>query len=367
MIVFTSITGSYLAKARVLAKSLRRHNPDWQMVVVWCDGEPYPSLEKELFQFVPIADLGIPEWKAWTFGHELVELCTAVKAHAALELGRRFNSPKIIYLDPDIKVFSSLSHLDALLDQHDIVLTPHLLDPETSLMAISDNEICALQHGTFNLGFFGVRMAGQGLQFLRWWEHRLRHYCVDDIPSGLFTDQRWCDLAPAFFDRLHIIRDRGYNVATWNIQHRPISQDSTGTLFAAADELRFYHFTGFDSGAGATMLSRYASDQNQAESLWRSYMADLEEAGQSVAAGAVWAFATYSNGEKIPREARQVYRARRDLQIAFPDPFQVGPSGSFFQWWHHEHSKVLPAVKMGRPRGFKGIWRGVSIFALRRE
>ena len=40
MLVYTSITKNYLPKARVLATSLKRHNPGWRLCVILCDTPP---------------------------------------------------------------------------------------------------------------------------------------------------------------------------------------------------------------------------------------------------------------------------------------------------------------------------------------
>ncbi len=45
-----------------------------------------------------------------------------------------------------------------------------------------------------------------------------------------FTDQRWCDLVPSLFDRVHIERDPGYNVASWNLSTRRIQILATGNI-----------------------------------------------------------------------------------------------------------------------------------------
>ena len=37
------------------------------------------------------------------------------------------------------------------------------------------------------------------------------------MPVGLFVDQRWCDHVPALFDKVKVVRDPGYNVASWNL------------------------------------------------------------------------------------------------------------------------------------------------------
>ena len=113
-----------------------------------------------------------------------------------------------------------LDGLEQLLRQHTILLTPHQFVPETTTQAIVHNEQCSLRNGVYNLGFLAVRMTGQGRQFIDWWAERLRSYCYDEVENGLFTDQRWVDLAPAFFDDIAIVREPQYNVATWNLTHR---------------------------------------------------------------------------------------------------------------------------------------------------
>jgi hypothetical protein len=343
MLVYTSITKNYLPKARVLAKSVKYFHPDWTFVLMCSDTFPTDfDLEQEPFdEVLTIEQLDIPYWKSWAFGHALVELCTAVKGPAASLLARRVDVDKIMYIDPDIKVFSSLEQLDKWLDEDEILLTPHLLDPERDIDAIIDNEISALKHGIYNLGFFAAKTSGQGLDFIDWWAERLRTFCRDDIPGGLFTDQRWCDLAPAFFSGLKIVRDRGYNVATWNIAHRELSKDDFGNFLVANVPLRFYHFTGYDSGDGFGMLMRYAASQTVAHELWDMYGKDLAAEGNGDPNYHSWHYGQFENGVSIPIEVRKLYQSREDLQNEFPDPYQISEP-SLYNWWQKEtvHSNI---------------------------
>lgn len=340
MLVYTSITKNYLPKARILAYSLKKFHPDWEFVLLYSDTLPenFDLSEEPFDEVLLIENLGIENWKSWAFKHNIVELCTAVKGVAAELLATRKDAQKIMYLDPDIKVFNSLSELERLLDRYDVLLTPHILDVEVDDLSIIDNEISALKHGIYNLGFFAAKTSGQGLEFIRWWADRLRKFCYDDIPNGLFTDQKWCDLAPVFFSNLHIVRDRGYNVATWNISHRLLSIDENGTLLAGGVPLRFYHFTGYDSGAGRTMLNRYAENQSIAFQLWDEYANDLSRYGQKDFKNSSWKYGTFDNGEQITRDMRLNYRSRIDLQNTFLNPYLTGKD-SFLDWWREENKK----------------------------
>src|SRR3546814_14802003 len=52
----------------------------------------------------------------------------------------------------------------------------------------------------------------------------------------------------------------------------------------------------------------------------------------------------FDNGERVPAEARKIYRIRTDLQAAFPDPYAVGPNS--FTSWHRAHRPGL--LQIGR-------------------
>jgi len=340
MIVYTSITKSYLPKARILAKSVKKFHPNWIFVLLYSDDLPSEfNLSNEPFdELLMIDELGIANWKGWGFKHTIVELCTAVKGTAAEHLANRMNNDKIMYLDPDIKVFSSLEELSNKLDTYDILLTPHLLIMEENDTAIQDNEISTLKHGIYNLGFFAAKTSGQGLEFIQWWAARLRKYCFDDIPNGLFTDQKWCDLAPAFFSNLHILRDTACNVATWNIAHRNLTLENN-IFHIDSKPLKFYHFTGYDSGAGFAMLEKYASNHDVAAALWKDYGQDLTDSGQNKNMQKYWKYDVFENDEKILPAMRKLYKSRIDLQRAFPNPFKT-TKPSYYHWLKAEYKDM---------------------------
>lgn len=335
MLVYTSVTKSYIPKARTLAKSVKKFHPDWQFVLLLSDDVPMDfDIDNEPFdELLSIYDLGIKDFELWVFKHSIVELCTAVKGRAGVQLANREGVDKIIYLDPDTRVYSSLSELEMLLESHSVLLTPHLLVSETEEDAIVDNEISVLKHGLYNLGFMAANSAlTQGRDFLAWWAKRLDSFCFDDIPGGLFTDQKWCDLVPIFFDEAYIIRDPGYNVATWNLAHRELSVTSDQVICAGHVPLRFYHYTGYDSGDGRGMLMKYAGDQEVAKHLWESYGAELVENGNGDESLKSWKFSCYESGSPIPSEARTLYRKRKDLRDAFSNPFS-SQEPSFESWY----------------------------------
>lgn len=324
---FTSATFAYLDRARVLGETLRRHHPDWRLVLCLPD-EPPPGFTFEgagepFDRIVRLPELGIPDLPAWCFGHDVVELCTAVKG-AMLDLLLAEGARKVVYLDPDIALLTDLRPVEALLERHSIVLTPHMLRPEDTEQGVIDNELGSLKFGIYNLGFLAVAGTEAGRGFARWWRDRLLAYCIDDVPAGLFTDQRWCDHVPALFEGVHVLRDAGFNVASWNIAHRPIEIDLDGTIRAGGRPLRFFHFTKLQ-GVGQIMLERNGAGQTALFELMKWYQRRLAHHRLAALPDGWWAYGTYADGTPIPREHRRLYRARPDLRVRFPDPYAAGP------------------------------------------
>jgi hypothetical protein len=336
---FTSFSFSYLSRARVLARTVRKFHPDWVLWACVSDRPPKDlkwSGEGEFDHVIWVEDLPLAGVKGWIFQHTLVELCTAVKG-LVLEKILEHGAAKAIYIDPDIALFADLGEVVELLDTHPIVLTPHQVDPESERYAVADNEIAALKHGIYNLGFLGVRNSEEGRRFARWWRDRLVQFCFDDIPNGIFTDQRWCDLVPAFFDGIAIVRDPGYNVASWNLSRRHIRiHDGSGDISVNGRPLRFYHFTKFDH-VGEHMIERYSRDNPHVFELVEWYQRALRRLELPGLPDKWWQFATFEDGKPIPSEARRAYRAQPDLSTAFPDPFRSG-AGSFQEWWQRQQS-----------------------------
>lgn len=345
MHIFTSVTANYIPKARVLASSVKKNHPEAHFVLVISDVIPkWLDIENEPFDTViQIEEFNIPDFKAWLFKHSIVEVCTAVKGFAFQEIFRRFDAEKVIYLDPDIVVMSTLDPILQELDRYSILLTPHQTEPEVSLTAIIDNEICSLMHGVFNLGFVAVRKSEEGVRFIDWWAERLEYFCYDDIPGGLFTDQRWIDLAPCFFSDLHVLREPVYNVCTWNLTHRKITGSIETGVLVNGERLCFYHFSGFDSGAQRVMLEKYSEENPVLHAMRDWYIELCRAAGQDDYGRYPYAYGCFSNGAPISDAHRYLYRVRPDLQEAFRDPYDTeNVHQSYFRWFQEQILHGIP-------------------------
>lgn len=335
---YTSANVHYLPKARLLCRSIKEHHPEFRFVLVLVDGLPewFDPRSEPFDEIVMAEDLAIKNLDSWIFHHDVVELCTAIKPFAAAHLLARSDCSKALYFDPDMVLFSRLDDLLADLSASNLCLTPHQTVPEETLEHVIDNEICSLKHGVYNLGFIGVNNTPEGRRFTQWWSDRLYHFCRADIPNGLFTDQKWIDLAPSFFQGVAILKSPRFNVATWNLTTRKLTGGpATGYLVDGAP-LGFYHFTGFDSGAHAVMAKKNVPGNLALMTLLLWYKEQLVKSETGQESSWKWPYGFYRNGEAIAPAHRALYRTRVDLQAAFPAPRETGGATSYYQWLRQE-------------------------------
>jgi hypothetical protein len=340
---FTSFTFSYLARAQILARTLKLAHPDWFLWAVITDEPPspvYAALPEEFDRVVFAKDLAFERFERWMFKHDVVEASTAVKGQMLCYLLDQ-GASKIVYLDPDIAVFFSLEGIVRKLDDFSIILTPHQVSPNRTEGLIKDNEMTSLKYGAFNLGFVAVKGDDVGRAFAEWWAQQLYFACYDEVPNGLFTDQKWCDLVPCLFDRVHIERDPGYNVASWNISTREIKITRDGAILVNGSPLKFFHFTKINT-AGDIMIEKNARDNIDVMELWNWYKRTLAEFSHDIPK-VYWHYANFDNGMKISKSARVLFRERIDLFEYFANPFATA-GDSFFNWLQRENPILLSAA-----------------------
>jgi hypothetical protein len=320
--VFTSAAANYLPKVRVLFDSLTEHHPEWRQHLLLVEDWSGPQCDALNIsaEVVQPRDLDIPNWRQWSFCHDLVELCTAVKPYMLSKLLAREDCDAVLYFDPDIKLFSRLDDLLGEFSTSSILLTPHQVHPESSLEAIISQEISSLKHGIYNLGFLGVKADNEGTRFADWWRQRLYHFCRDDIPNGLFTDQRWIDLVPAMFSSVNILRSTRFNVASWNASTRELSIDDQGCVNAGGEKLGFYHFTAVDSGDHDLQILKFQNNFDAANRLVSSYLIELvgHESGSKISD---WTFARFVDGSLISSSWRKWYRDVPEAKLKAADPW----------------------------------------------
>ncbi|HET9765251.1 MAG TPA: glycosyltransferase, partial [Thermoanaerobaculia bacterium] len=333
--ICTIVSNNYLAFARVLVESYLEHHPGARafVCVVECTPAAMPGTPVP-WTVVPVEELAIPGFRNMAFRYDVIELCTAVKPWLLAHLRDRYGLDRVFFFDPDILVLDRLQGLEAALETHDAVLTPHVCEPVDVGWRPGEREL--LRAGTFNLGFIGLRLDASTAAFLEWWQDRLRRFCIVDIPGGLFVDQLWMNLAPAYLSSLEVTREPIYNVAWWNLAQRPLGMRD-GRFTVGGRPIGFYHFSGLDLRRPG-LISKHREDLTLAKRpdvrpLLEHYRTRLEAAGNEELHGSSYGYARFADTDvRIPGPIRRTLHRLDPLGRRWPDPFDTHDTDSFLGW-----------------------------------
>jgi glycosyltransferase involved in cell wall biosynthesis len=333
--ICTIIAKNYVAYARVLARSFREQHPDARcFALVIDDTEGYLDASEEPFELVTPEQLRLEGFEQMAARYDVLELSTAVKPWLLRHLLHDRGLEKIAYLDPDIQVCSSLAEIDALLDDHEIALIPHLTEPIPN-DGRKPSETDILIAGAYNLGFVALARRPPVDALLSWWSEHLATECLVAPERGIFVDQRWMDLVPGFLERVAVVRDPGYDVAYWNLHSRPLERRD-GQLLAAGRPLRFMHFSGFDP----LDPHRLSKHQNRIDVVAGEPLADLcSEYAQRVLADGhrdaknwSYTYAALPDGMPLDRVTRAAYVIAEEEGAVRGSIFTPQGAGELLDW-----------------------------------
>jgi lipopolysaccharide biosynthesis glycosyltransferase len=246
--VFTICAKNYLAQTLTLKESLEKHNPSVDFYIFLadlCDDE----IISKISNLIMLDKKIIPKWEEMAFKYTVLEFSVSLKPFCAGYLLEKYE--KIIYLDSDIYVTSSLGIIFDWLDNKDVILTPHCNHITPEYTGAVEEDILSFV-GIYNAGFFAVRNSRKGFEIITWWMNRLENKCYVDRQTAQHVDQRWLDFLPACFpDDVLITHHQGCNVAIWNLHERElIYQDNKyyirDKMLNNVEDLLFFHFSGFD-------------------------------------------------------------------------------------------------------------------------
>lgn len=342
MIIVTTSSAGNLYKAKVMAKSAKTHMPDVKIVTCVVErtldlfeadkDSPHKNmkhitaLRKASFfkgtnyfnELVLAKDMDIPDFEKLAFKHSVLELSCLLKYYTMKYAMEKYQDEQIfVYLDTDMMVYGPFVEVQQKLNSFNIVLTPHRIDPDPWEHFLKD--------GTFNGGFFAVKRSYDGENFLNWMISRLKEKNYIDEEQGLFVDQKWFNLAPAYF-KLDILRHPGYNLAGWNLHEpeRKMIAKIGGAYRVKNQFLRLIHFSGIGIFFERVLNDWFPTNKNHPLfTLLEEYMKEWEDMGAGVIKSIPWSYDFYHSGERISSEVRGKIKYNPHLLDRYPDPFAM--------------------------------------------
>jgi hypothetical protein len=261
-VAFTICSNNYLAQAKTLADSIHKYSPEYKFYICLVD-ELDSRIDYQ--QFLPteiILAKNLPlNFNNLKAKYNIIELNTCVKATCFKYLfDINLTASHIHFFDPDVEVFSDLSHLDSYFDNASFLITPHI----TKILSWEDkepNENLFLNHGLYNFGYVGLKRAPSVLEMLDWWEERLLTRGFMRLEKGLFVDQLWGNYFPLFYpDETKILFHPGCNMGPWNLHERYLAFDGSEYTVNGTSPLIFYHFSSYKYSNAAHISNHYRYD-----------------------------------------------------------------------------------------------------------
>lgn len=322
----TVVTRNYLHYARVLAESCQRWQPDMPLTVVLADRLPSHIAHSQQLARVLFADqLGIDDWKRFTFQYTPFELCCALKPYAMQALFAQ-GFERVVFIDSDLALYAPLTSIEQALQNYSIALVPHLHRPlpRDGRKPLENNFLNA---GTFNGGLVACRNDPQGQQFLQWWGEHLRNDCYVDVAGGVFVDQKWLNLAPGLFSSLAVVRQPGCNAGHWTLSQFPLSGDCEQGYCVGEHPLECFHFSNFLPSNPLEFMhsqSRVSFQSTPAlHQLVRDYHASLQQHQADQYASLGCQYDRLSDGTSIKSEWREALRRNLKELRGIEDPFDM--------------------------------------------
>lgn len=366
----TIVARNYLPLAMTLMDSIACHDPGASRHILVTDGKGQNEVRGTRLFGPQVLFEDLEEVARQAFMYDVMEFATALKPVLLSHLLE--SDDAAVFLDPDCYLYSSLaSSLPPASEVSAAALTPHRICPPP-LDGLHPDEGDFKYYGVFNLGFIQVNRRSAGL--LDWWSSRLRRLASIAPASTLYTDQRWMDLAPGYFD-VTVLRDPAMNLAPWNLDERRLRIDATPTVDGRP--LVFAHFSGVRQTSSGDHLplaltradARARMDTKGLEAfaaLCTEYDAAVKR-NRLDEAGEPYGWSSYPDGRAISLRARRLYRRNvieAEAQKRPPPPVPDGERGLGRRLDALERSRFVDSMRAGarldveriRVAGWRRTW-----------
>lgn len=338
--VFTIVARNYLPFAKTLGDSIKATNDNVDFVIFLVDPVSESIVAaNEKHKIVETSNLGIKHYLQMAFKYDITEFSTALKPFLFNYLIRS-GYEKVLYLDPDIYVYSSLVRITEALDKYSVVLSPHICCINNGSEKGATSEEDLLFCGVFNLGFIGIKNNLDGRSVVEWWMEKEFDKGFCDRSLSLFVDQKWMNFIPCFLgDRLLVSRDPGVNMAVWNLHERRLLSEENGLRVIDSNDntspLCFFHFSGFNPIDPSRISSKHPSASfekyPELETIFNAYSKKLIENGISASMKLPYLYNYFKNGKDILLLQRRIFNSLTSLGHEYIDPFEIG-DGTFYQF-----------------------------------
>lgn len=233
MIFLYYASDSFASRAKVLTDSITKYHPEATICHVKPDngslGEYLPGMAKKRLE----------------------------KALQFVEMGNT-----VLIIGADCELFAPIDeiwHCNAI----DCAIVPHVKSPLINRQYMSQ----IYQTGHANADFMYFSDSENSKNILKW----LISVTEDGFKDGAFYEQTWLSSLPFLFDNVGIIRNAGYNVGYWDINHIDFRHTDKGYT-VNGEPLVLFQFSGYEKNKSLEM-SRHSKETAKNSMIYDFYKA----------------------------------------------------------------------------------------------
>jgi Glycosyl transferases group 1 len=251
MQALTLTTRATLPRARVLARSLRRHQPDWPLDVVLVGHEEAVSAgtEEQLSLRSAAKELDL-DVEMLIARHDEEDLVALLLPRLLQAYSKRISGP-VLHLPPTAWVLGDLEPIESALAARGVLLVPRMTAdvPDDGLQP---SPLQMERSGRMMETIMGVNGALGPDGFLVWWAAHVEQTLgsLDGRLGGARPEDRpwlarFLELAPARFSTA-VLDDPGCNLSMWNLHRRTLQDTPEGVVVDGRWPLRLLDLPGFE-------------------------------------------------------------------------------------------------------------------------
>lgn len=139
---------------------------------------------------------------------------------------------RVTYMDADLFFFADPSVME--IEGSSVAIVEHRFPEKITFMR---------RFGLYNAGWLSFRRDENGMACLNWWRERCLEWCYDRPDGERFADQKYIDQFPRLFSGVQVVKNKGANLAPWNIDNYKLSCRE-GRVLVDGEPLIFFHFHG---------------------------------------------------------------------------------------------------------------------------
>ncbi len=338
--VLTLATPATLPEARVLARSLREHEPEWphEVVLLAPDGwAPAPGEQPALQSAAELLELNV---EPLIGRHEEQDLI-ALLLPRLLEAHCRLRGTPALHLPPTAWVLGGLEPVARALERRSVVLAPRMRG-DVPADGLEPSQAQVEWAGRIAETVMGVDGSGASAGFLEWWRDHVARALgsLDGLHGGGRPEDRpWLarllELAPARFATA-VLEDSGCNLSMWNLHEHTLERGGTGVLVDGRWPLRFLDLAGFEPDRPyrlAPHATRVRVSRSPAlRELCARYARELEGAGWRAAHHRRDVGRTMADGEVYDEALHSLHVRALALGAPFEDVFEPAGARAFAEW-----------------------------------